>query len=91
MAALDLIWLGIPILWGAAFDDIRDVNLLPSKINGLEDLSQELSSLSDKRPSLNIFVITRAFPDEHQFRLLISLSKNECMPGSMEFTSPTIP
>jgi len=40
MAALDLIGLRIPILWRAAFDDIRDVNVLSSKINGLEDLGQ---------------------------------------------------
>jgi hypothetical protein len=37
IAVLDLVGFWIPILRRAAFDDVRDVDLLPLKMDGLKD------------------------------------------------------
>jgi hypothetical protein len=40
IAGLDLFELWIPILGGTTFDDVCDVDLLPTKMDGLKDLGQ---------------------------------------------------
>jgi len=89
--AFDLIRLWIPILRGAAFDDIRDVNLFPLKMNGLEDPCQKLPGSSNKGPPLYVFVVTGALSDDHQSCLFIPLSKDKGVPSPVELAPPTIP
>jgi len=90
ITAPDLIRLWIPILRRTTLDDVGDVDLVPLEVDGLKDLGQELSSSSNKWPSLNVLVISRTFPDDHQFRLLVPFSEHECASGSVEFTSSAV-
>jgi len=91
IAALDLIEFGVPILRGTTLDDVSYVHLLPLKLDGLEDLGQELAGPSYKRFSLHVFITSRTFPDDHQSRLFASLSEYKVSPGSVKLASPTVP
>jgi hypothetical protein len=91
VTAPNLIGLRIPILGGTAFDDVCNIDDLPLKMDGLEDVGQELASLSYKRLPLNILFISGAFTDDHEFGLFVPLSENKGVSGPMEFTSLAIP
>jgi hypothetical protein len=90
ITVLNLFELWIPILGGTAFDNVCDVDLLPLKMDGLKNLSQELPCLSYKRPSLDVLFIPRAFTNDHQFGLFITFPKYKGVPCSVEFASSTI-
>jgi hypothetical protein len=91
VTAPNFIGLRISILRGTALDDICDIDRLPLKMDGLEDVGQELAGPSYKGPSLNILFISRAFTDDHEFGFFIPFSENKSVPGSVEFTSLAIP
>jgi hypothetical protein len=60
-------------------------------MHGLNDPGQELSCLSHKGSSLNILIIPGPFTDEHQFRLFISLPKDDGPSRSVKLAPPAIP
>jgi hypothetical protein len=91
IAALNFIGLWIPILRGATFYDVGDIDFLPLKMDGLKDFGQKLASLSYKRLSLNVLFIPRAFTDNHQFCLFVTFSEYKGAPCSVEFASLAVP
>jgi hypothetical protein len=91
IAALNFIGIWIPILRGATFDDVGDIDLLPLKMDGLKDFGQKLASLSYKRLSLNVLFIPRAFTDNHQFRLFVTFSEYEAASCSVKLTPLAVP
>jgi hypothetical protein len=65
LTTLNFIGFRVPILRRSTFNNVGDIDLLSLEMDGLNDFGQELSCLSNKKPSLNVLVITRAFSDEH--------------------------
>ena len=51
----------------AAFEDVRDVNLLAGEAHGLNDFGEELSGATDEGFGLLVFFRTGSFADEHEF------------------------
>src|SRR5215813_3669981 len=70
-------WLAV--LRRAAFHNVADINVFALQAHGFNHLRQELSRASDKWKALLVFVCTRAFPDENQFRLGIAVAKDNAM------------
>lgn len=76
-ARRDLQRLGISVSWRPALQDVRDVNLVSLEIHCSKNLIQKLSRGADERLSLQIFIATRRFPDQHELCLWISHAEHE--------------
>jgi hypothetical protein len=91
MAGPNFVWLWVPVLRRTALDDIGDIDLFSLKMDRLDDFGQELPCLSDKRPPLKVFIVSRPFTDDHQLRPFIPLPDNNAPAGPLEFTPSAIP
>src|SRR5262252_11209632 len=59
LARLDFVLLGIPVLRRPAFDDVRDVHVIPLEPDRLDDLRQQLAGAADERDALDVFIAAR--------------------------------
>ena len=91
LASGDFIGLGIAILRGTAFDDIRYINLFPGELDSLDDLGEKLAGLADERLALKIFFPSRGLPYEDQLGLRVSRSKNDLGPIRVQLTAAAVP
>ena len=66
LAGLDLVRLRVAVPGRAAFDDVRDVDVLPAHADPLEQLLQQLPGLSDERDALLVLVEAGRLTDEHE-------------------------
>ncbi len=74
---LYLLNLGITVPRRAAFHDVADINLAAIQPDGLNNFRQKLAGGTDKRFTLTILIIARAFSDKHQLRSGIAGSEND--------------
>jgi hypothetical protein len=65
-AVRGLCWLGIPIAWRAAFQDVQNINVLTPQRASFDDLVEQLPSAADKRFSLPIFVRSGGLTQKHE-------------------------
>ena len=73
-----------------AFDDIGDIDVFTLKMDGVNDLGQQLPGPPNKRPSLNIFIVSWPLTDKHEGCPWISLSKNDIPAGLAELASTAL-
>ena len=64
-ARLDLDGEGVAVVGGAALDHVGDEHVLPFYTDACEQLVEELSCASNEREALLVFVVSRAFANEH--------------------------
>ena len=67
----DFVVLGQAIFRRPAFHDVADVDVLAAQTHRLDHLREQFSGAADERFALNIFVVPRAFTDEHELGLRI--------------------
>jgi hypothetical protein len=83
-AAVHFLFFRVPVVGGAALDHITDIHFLPRQPHGLNDPTQELSCLPDKRPPGLILFPTGPFSHEDQPGARAPFSENEVRPPGME-------
>ena len=76
-----LLFFGLAVVRGAAFDDVGDVDFLALKLHGYDHARQEFASLADERNALRVFVGARAFSDEHEFGGTAAIAEDRVRPS----------
>jgi hypothetical protein len=88
---LDLVSFGVPILGRMAFYYVADVYIPPGQSHSLfDDIGQQFSGLTNKRPSYPVFVLARTFADKYKSGPGRPLSKNQIFSALVEFASAAI-
>ena len=63
----------------AAFHDVRDEDLLALQTHGGNPLIEQLARTTDKRPALQVLVLSRPFPDEDDLRIRIAFAEDRIL------------
>ena len=66
----------MPQFWRAAFQDVRNINIIPINTHGRKIFVQQLSGGTDKRCTGQVLFFSRGFSDEHELGIRISYAKN---------------
>ena len=66
-ARRDLVVLGLAIFRRAALHDVADVDVFALQAHRFDHLREQFPGAPDKRQSLNVFIVSRAFADKHEF------------------------
>jgi hypothetical protein len=75
---------------GMTLHHIGYVHLIPFHANGSDDSSQQLPGLTDKRSSLNIFLVSGRFTHKDKTSLLTSFAKDDRPPCFTQATALTV-
>ncbi len=84
-AGFNLLGLRVAVARRAAFDDIRDIDLIPLHLDRGQQLLQEAARRADKRPALLVLVKTRPLSDKHQFGVRRSLAGHRKFARGVQF------
>lgn len=74
----------IPVVRGAAFQNICDVILLFGEPDRLEISVEQLARRTDEGLTRDVFIRPRCFPDKEQLRPLIPPSEDDLVPGLVQ-------
>src|SRR5438445_3807130 len=86
-ASADFIFFRLAILRWTAFHYVADVHVFTLQAHGFDHLGQQFSRAPDERQALRVFIGARAFADENELRLGISVAKNNFVPRAVEFAA----
>ena len=75
-AGIRFLWRRHPVVRRAAFDHIADINPVPGQLDCLQHPGQQLAGRADKGQPFLIFRLPRAFSDQHQGSIPVSLPGN---------------
>ena len=75
-AGVNLVLFRSAIPWGAALDDIADVDLLAFQANGFHHAVQKLPCSPHEGETLFVFVSARTLTNEHQLSVRVPLAKH---------------
>jgi hypothetical protein len=73
------------VAWRPALNDIGNVAFLPGQGHRTNHFVQQLTGWTNKRAAFFVFFAARSFPNEHDFWLDFSLTKNGVCPGASQF------
>ena len=76
-ACLTLLWLRIAVVRRAAFYDVCDIYSAAVKIDHLQHIVEQPPGTADKRNTQKILLLARAFADEHDVCIGITVAENE--------------
>jgi len=79
-AGFDLDGLWITILWRPTFQDIRNVDILPSQSDRGQEFAQKLAGSPDERPTLLILMKARRFSHKQDLGVRAPFAENKMSP-----------
>lgn len=84
LAGLDFVGDGVPVVWGAAFENVGDEDLIAAESSGFEGLGEEFSGGSDEGLSLGIFFCSGSFADKEESCVGVSHAGDSLGSGESE-------
>jgi hypothetical protein len=82
-----LVWERIPISWGTAFDDVRDIHLRSIQADDLQHGVQQLPGRAHEGLTLQILLLAGALTDEHDRGLFIAYPKHQIFACQAQITA----
>jgi hypothetical protein len=81
---------GFAVAGGTAFDDVADKYVIFGELNGFEDTIEQLSRLPNKRLPRQVFILTGAFTNDHNFGSGIATTNHRMRPRCAKVTLLTL-
>jgi hypothetical protein len=77
----DFVGGGVPVVWGAAFQDVADKDFVSGKAHGFDHFGKQLSGPSDEGQALAVLLCPRCFSDEYQSGSGVALTEDGVSSG----------
>jgi len=86
-ALLHFVFFRGAIFRGTTLHNVADVNVFSFQPHRFNHLGQELTGAADKRQALQVFVVSGAFADEHEFGFGIAVAEDNFVARGVEFAA----